>query len=157
MSKKPVRKKRAKKTTPQINEAFVILGKPISQKNMKRVGIRQGKGFLWTPKDIKDWKASAVRQLAEQWGGKEPIPSGVDMEAECISYLAKGQSIDSDNLAAAPLDAMEEAGIFQNDYWVRRTISDRMKDPDNPRVIIYLKNYEERAQDNQGEEADKGC
>ena len=146
-----MKKKKTKKAIPKVDAAFIILGKPISQKNMKRVGIRQGKGFLWTPKDIKEWKASAVAQLAEQWGENEPIPSGVELEAECISYLGKGQSIDSDNLAAAPLDAMEEAGIFQNDYWVRRSISDRMKDPDNPRVVIYLKNYEERVQGNQSE------
>ena len=75
------------------------------------------------------------------------IPSGVEMEAEFVSYLGKGQSIDSDNLAAGPLDAMEEAGIFQNDYWVRRSSSERMKDPENPRVIIYLKNYEERGKE----------
>tara|TARA_B100000029_G_scaffold373691_1_gene367939 strand:+ start:2107 stop:2556 length:450 start_codon:yes stop_codon:yes gene_type:complete len=147
--KKPSKKskKKREKKAPKINETFVILGKPISQKNMKRVGIRRGKGFLWTPKDIKEWKASAVEQLVAQWGGRDTIPSGVEMEAEFVSYLGKGQSIDSDNLAAGPLDAMEEAGIFQNDYWVRRSSSERMKDPENPRVVIYLKNYEERGKE----------
>jgi Holliday junction resolvase RusA-like endonuclease len=134
--------------TFQINIKFIVLGRPVSQKNSKRVGFKKGgKGFLWTPKNIKDWKTSAIQQLADQWGDQDPIPSGVELQAEIVSFLGKGQSIDSDNLAAGPLDAMEKAGVYKNDYWVKRTISDRMKDPKNPRVVIYLKNYEEREQE----------
>ena len=69
------------------------------------------------------------------------------MEAEIISFLGKGQSIDSDNLASGPLDAMQQAGVYKNDYWVKRITSDRMKDHENPRVTIHLKNYEEKHQE----------
>ena len=126
----------------ELNFIFVITGKPTSQKNYKRAGIRNVKSFIYTPANVQKWKNSAIYQLREQWLYAEAIPSGIEMEVDIYSYLGKGQSIDADNLAAGPLDAMEKAGIYANDYWVKRVMTERLKDKDSPRIVILLRNYQ---------------
>ena len=131
---------------------FTILGKPVSQKNAKRVGVAKGgRAYMYTPVSVKAWHKSAVHQLeAQLLESRNPgaqlvpaIPNKTEMEIKIISYLAKGQSIDVDNLAAAPLDAMQTAGIYSNDYWARCIISSRKKDWVNPRVEIEITKYRE--------------
>tara|TARA_R110000744_G_scaffold13121_2_gene38443 strand:+ start:3492 stop:3899 length:408 start_codon:yes stop_codon:yes gene_type:complete len=122
---------------------FTILGKPVSQKNSKRVGVAKGRPYMYTPPSIKAWHNSAVHQLGVQVLENDypTIPHKEEMEVRIISYLDKGQAIDVDNLAAAPLDAMQKAGIYKNDYWVRCVISSRKKDWINPRVEIEITKY----------------
>jgi Holliday junction resolvase RusA-like endonuclease len=120
---------------------FVLRGKPTSQKNLKRAGIRNGKSFIYTPPEVQRWKTSAVHQLKEQWHYAGAIPSKIELEAEVHSYLGKGQSIDADNLLGGPLDSLQRAGILENDYWIKKVTSLRLKDKEEPRVIIWLKNY----------------
>jgi|TARA_R110002051_G_scaffold314371_1_gene391402 Holliday junction resolvase RusA-like endonuclease len=120
---------------------FTILGKPVSQKNAKRVGMAKGRAYIYTPAGVKKWHKEAAVQLADQWesGDCPEIPPKTPMEVRIISYLAKGQSIDVDNLASAPMDAVQKAGIYQNDYWVRCLISSRKRDWENPRVEIEIR------------------
>ena len=96
---------------------------------------------MYTPADVKKWHKNAASQLADQWesGDYPEIPPKTPMEVRVISYLAKGQSIDVDNLASAPMDAVQKAGIYQNDYWVRCLISSRKRDWENPRVEIEIR------------------
>jgi len=131
---------------------FTILGKPVSQKNAKRVGVAKGgRAYMYTPVNIKAWHKSAVHQIGvqlleikaslEHAKDYPIIPHKEEMEIRIVSYLDKGQAIDVDNLAAAPLDAMEKAGVYKNDYWVRCIISSRKKDWVNPRVEIEITKY----------------
>ena len=124
-----------------IDFIFVIGGKPTSQKNLKRAGIRNGKSFLYTPVGVQKWKMSAIHQLKEQWLYDGAIPTKIELEAEVHSYLGKGQSIDADNLLGGPLDALQKAGILENDYWIKKVTSLRLKDIESPRAVIWLKNY----------------
>ena len=129
---------------------FTILGKPVSQKNAKRVGVAKGgRAYMYTPVSVKAWHKSAVHQLGVQLlESQNPdaqlvpaIAHKTEMQIKITSYLDKGQAIDVDNLAAAPLDAMEKAGVYKNDYWVRCIISSRKKDWVNPRVEIEITKY----------------
>jgi len=122
---------------------FTIYGKPISQKNSKRVGMAKGRAYMYTPPEVKAWHKSALLQLQEQLASNSypEIDSKVELEVIIISYLAKGQSIDVDNLASAPMDAMQKAGIYKNDYWVRCLISSRKKDWVKPRVEIEITKF----------------
>jgi len=124
---------------------YVIIGKPVSQKNSKTITCRGKFPRMITNKNVRDWKKSAIAQLEEQMerSGAEVIPKGVELEVRIVSYMGKGQAIDADNLAAGPLDAMEKAGIYLNDYWVRCVISDRRKDVNFPRVEILIRKYRE--------------
>ena len=128
---------------------FTILGKPVSQKNAKRVGVAKGRAYMYTPSNVKAWHKSAVHQIGVQLLESScpdsqlvpAIPDKTEMEIRITSYLDKGQAIDVDNLAAAPLDAMEKAGVYKNDYWARCIISSRKKDWVNPRVEIEITKY----------------
>ena len=124
---------------------YVIIGKPVSQKNSKTIVTKGKFPRMITNKNVRDWKNSAIIQLKEQMErtGAAVIPKGVELEVRIVSYMAKGQAIDADNLAAGPLDAMEKAGIYLNDYWVRCVISDRRKDVNFPRVEIQIRKYKE--------------
>ena len=124
---------------------YTIAGRPISQKNSKTIVCRGNRPRMITNNNVRLWKESAIKQLIEQRerSGAPVIPRGVEMEVRIISFLDKGQAIDSDNLAAGPLDAMEKAGIYPNDYWVRCVISDRRKDFNFPRVEIHISKYKE--------------
>lgn len=124
---------------------FIIRGKPISQKNFKRVGVSKGKGYMYTPKSIKEWHKEAKEQLEMQLkhGAQTALPEKTNLEVKIISYMGKGQSIDVDNLAGGPLDAMQKAGVYKNDYWIKRLTLERDKDPEDPRVEIDIKIFEE--------------
>ena len=125
----------------EIDFIFTIMGKPTSQKNLKRAGVRNGKSFIYTPASVKVWQKNASDQLEDQWHFQEPIRSGLELEARIYSYLGKGQSIDADNLAGGPLDSLQKAGIIANDYWVKKIVSERLKDAESPRVVIHLLKY----------------
>ena len=122
---------------------FTILGKPVSQKNAKRVGVAKGRAYMYTPANVKAWHKSAVQQIGVQLleNAYPIIPHRTEMEVRIVSYLDKGQAIDVDNLAAAPLDVMEKAGVYKNDYWIRCIISSRKKDWAKPRVEIEITKY----------------
>ena len=123
---------------------IVILGNPVSQKNQKRIArTKDGRPFIVSSKKVLAWKKVAGKQIAEQWGSRETIDGGIELAINIQSYLGPRQKIDTDNLAAAPLDILEKSGVISNDYWVRRVVSERHRDVDNPRVEITLTKYEE--------------
>jgi Holliday junction resolvase RusA-like endonuclease len=117
---------------------------PVSQKNQKRIArTKDGRPFIVSSKKVLAWKKAARGQIAEQWGSRETIDGGIELTINIQSYLGPRQKIDTDNLAAAPLDILEKSGVISNDYWVRRVISERHRDVDNPRVEITLTRYED--------------
>jgi len=64
---------------------FTILGKPVSQKNAKRVGVAKGgRAYIYTPADIKAWHKSAVHQIGVQRLENDypTIPHKTEMEEE---------------------------------------------------------------------------
>ena len=84
-----------------------------------------------------------MRQLEEQWAGRQCIDGGIELSVDVISYLGKRQRTDVDNLAAGPLDSLEKAGIIANDYWIKKLTCERLKDDANPRVEITIQLYSE--------------
>ena len=122
---------------------LVILGKPVSQKNDKRIVRSGNRTFIASSKKVLTWKSDAVRQLEEQWAGRQCIDGGIELSVDVISYLGKRQRTDVDNLAAGPLDSLEKAGIIANDYWIKKLLCERLKDDSNPRVEITIRLYSE--------------
>ena len=101
------------------------------------------RSFIASSKKVLQWKNDAVRQLKEQWAGRDSIDGGIELSVNVISYLGKRQRTDVDNLAAGPLDSLEKAGVIANDYWIKRLVCERRKDNDNPRVEITIQLYAE--------------
>lgn len=105
-----------------VEARFVILGAPAVAKNSRQIRRgRSGKPFPGRSKTYEAWRNSAVVQLGMQWRLRAAIDTGRKgwLNVAVVSYLAKRQTPDSDNLYCAPLDAMQAAGILHNDYWVR--------------------------------------
>lgn len=119
---------------------FVIFGKPVSKKNGKKIiRTRSGRPMIISNSDVLAWERDAVRQLKRQWMHDHPIPKGILLNARIVSYCAKRQRSDASNLYEAPQDALQEAGILENDYWiVSHNGSKRLVDDENPRVEITL-------------------
>ena len=119
---------------------LVIHGQPVSWKRGKQMALnpKTRKWFLATGKPQARWMKDAIRQLKEQWEA-EPIPKAVELNAQIISYLGNRRSIDASNLYQGPEDAMEAAGILEDDACIRRHDgSDRRYDKLHPRVEITL-------------------
>jgi len=124
---------------------LVILGLPVSQKNQKRIcRTRDGKPFIASSKKVSVWKKAAEIQVREQWGDRKTIDGGIELTVHVRSFLGPRQKIDADNLAAAPLDILEKSGVIANDYWVRRVISERHRDVDNPRIELTITVFDEK-------------
>lgn len=129
---------------------FMIHGKPVTQKNSRNiVRVKSKDGERWmsvAPPEVKAWHRGAYLQLkaqANQLGveglGDEKHALGTTI----IAYLGKGQHLDADNIAAAPLDALQKAGIITNDYWCCPLHIYRERDTANPRIGIWLAPYRE--------------
>ena len=83
-----------------------------------------------------------MRQLEEQWAGRQCIDGGIELSVTIVNFLGARQRTDVDNLAAGPLDSLEQAGIIANDYWIKRIVCERKKDVDNPRVELEIRLYQ---------------
>jgi Holliday junction resolvase RusA-like endonuclease len=120
-----------------------IIGPPRSQKNNKTIAQYPDKksktGWSYALVDssrVKSWRKTAVAQLEGQWVGRPPIAG--KLAAVVTSYLGKGQSGDTDNLLAGPLDALQAAGVVENDRLFDTVVSIRRRDRDNPRSEILI-------------------
>lgn len=120
---------------------FVVHGKPVSQKNSKDIAyikdIHAKNGLrpiIVSNKKVKAWRKEALKQLKAQWGNKPPIVG--DLAVIVQSFKGKRQRPDVDGLLPAPLDALKEAGIVEDDKIFSLALSIRDVDNDNPRVEI---------------------
>lgn len=117
---------------------FEINGKPRSQKNSKQIipAKRGRRPLLVDDPKVARWRKQAVKQLAAQWWGREPLTC--PLAAILVCYLGAKQSADTDNLAAGPLDALQHAEVIKNDRQIAPVVVIRRRDVDHPRVEIYL-------------------
>lgn len=125
---------------------FTIIGKPVSWKNQAKIGYNKytGEMFVTKQQEKHNWFNDAVLQIRNQHrrqDGREPIPRAVELNAAIVSYVTKKQwpMIDSSNLYQGPEDALQAAGVLENDWSIRsHDGSDRRLDDKRPRVEIVL-------------------
>ena len=118
---------------------FIVEGKPVTQKNNKQLVKIGGRLVPISNKQVRAWRKSAAEQLAVQWR-KGPIEGDLVVALSC--YLSNRQRPDVDNLAAAPLDALQEVGVIVNDSQVVDLRVTKSRDNENPRVEIFIWNCE---------------
>lgn len=115
---------------------YVILGEPPVKKNGMQIVRRGKKPFLLPSKAYRSWKDGAVLQLKAQHRD-DPIEG--ELQATFTFYVGARRKPDLSNLYEAPQDAMEDAGIISNDYFiVSHDGSRRRRDRENPRIEITL-------------------
>lgn len=115
---------------------FVILGKPPVKKNSQRIVVNKTTNarFIMPGSKYKKWHAHAVTQLKAQWRD-EPHSGFVHVRAHF--FLPDLRRVDLSNLLEAPADALEEAGVLENDYWISSWDgSRRLLDRNNPRIEL---------------------
>lgn len=120
---------------------FIIPGPPVVKKNNKRIIVnkRTGKPMIISSTQAIAWQDKAIGVLRRIWKDRDPIPAGILLNAMIVSYLDSSQRPDASNLYEAPQDALQEAGVISNDYWiVSHNGSRRKRDPEWPRVEITL-------------------
>lgn len=126
---------------------FVIHGKPAVQKNRKVISPMSKpcpachmapKRTLTDNKQHKAWWKAALPQLEDQWGKRPPISRKARIKAMLVVYVGARQHPDIDGAASGPMDALEKAGILENDYCIEELYAIRRKDDDNPRIEITL-------------------
>lgn len=132
---------------------LLILGAPIVLKNSRQLLIINGRPMSIPSAAAKRYLESASQQLAAQWSAvfREPIPKHIALNAAIRSYLPTRRLADASNLYEAPQDAMKthtrhcqprckkHGGVLVDDVSIRtHNGSDRLYDPDNPRVEVVL-------------------
>jgi Holliday junction resolvase RusA-like endonuclease len=126
---------------------FVILGEPCVWKNSRRIVTKPFPKSL-PSKKAEAWMESAVPQLARQWR-YVAIPKTVRLNAAIVSYLKTprlndsgeihGWLPDQDNLLGGPGDALQAAGILEDDVCIESHDGSRRRyDKERPRVEITL-------------------
>ncbi len=124
---------------------FKILGKPRSQKNSKKIIIlggkkcpkckrRDGRPSITDSDQVTAWRKLAVPALEAQWIDRAPLVG--PLAVVVTGFLATRRKIDTDNLLAGPLDALQKAKIVTNDQQFESVVGIRRYDKENPRVEI---------------------
>lgn len=117
---------------------LTINGKPPVKKNRMMIVVnRQTEAkFLVPNAKYKKWHKAAIRQLQEQWRGK-PIEGFVHVKA--TFYLPDLRRVDLSNLLEAPADALEEAEVIEDDYFISNWDgSRRALDRTRPRIELII-------------------
>lgn len=126
---------------------FTILGEPCSWKNSRRIVTKPFPKSL-PSKKAERWMKSAVKQLEDQWEYAS-IPKTTEVNAAIVSYLKTprfndmheihGWTNDADSLYGGPGDALQAAGVIEDDVCIASHDGSRRRhDKENPRVEITL-------------------
>jgi len=119
---------------------LTITGRPVVKKNSMQIARkRNSRLFLIANRLYKRWEDKAVLELKARWQNKPPIPKTTKLNAKIVSYQGKNQRCDASNLYEAPQDALQKAGVIENDSCIiSHDGSRRLSDPLHPRVEITL-------------------
>lgn len=135
-------------------ESFTI-GPVFSWKRSRKVITIKGRSSIGQTTEAQHWAKAAAARLAQQWLCiRAPIPSHVEINAAIVSHLPTRRLIDSSNLYQGPEDVLQahrpgckekcrqHAGVLEDDASLRTHWgSDRLYDPERPRVVITLIPY----------------
>lgn len=118
---------------------LVATGRPVTKKNSgviitpKRPGARP---IMIPSKEYRTWAKTAVRDFRIGWGGAPPLTEAVNL---CALVYRDRRVGDLANYINAIADALEEAGVVENDRLIVGHDGSRpMVDRERPRVEVVL-------------------
>lgn len=116
---------------------FTILGPPVTKKNHARIArTRDGRPFILQSRPHEKWVRSAVQQLRAQGRNAAIFEAPVSLAATIYRSKRIGDLV---NFLQAICDALEEAGIVENDRLIQSFDGSRLAhDKENPRVEIRI-------------------
>ncbi len=115
---------------------ITILGQVPAAKNRHIISMRGSRPMLLPNKEYRAWKEDAAWQLKQA-----PPITNYPISLTCLFYVKDNRGRDMDNMLASVLDALQKAGVIENDDWqhIRPiTIDCAGIDKANPRVEVYL-------------------
>lgn len=116
---------------------LVINGQTPSQKNSKNILVNRktGRPFISSNERVKSWQASAKLELtAQNWRVTGRV------KAYYHFYVKDNVRRDLDNMIASVNDALQAAGVVEDDCWQVLSIGGAHAeiDRDDPRAVITL-------------------
>ncbi len=117
---------------------FTIHGAPRTKKNSQRIVRPKGGGspFIIQGKPHDAWSKTAILQLRAQAGGAAAAAAPMNLRARIYRERRTG---DLGNFLAAVCDALERAGVVENDKWILGFDGSRLLvDRHIPRVELEL-------------------
>ncbi len=126
---------------------LTIIGSPRTKKNSQRIVQVKGRPVIIQSKNAVGWEASAVAQMKsatrrDTQGMWLPAEGPVSLRALVYRDRKVG---DLGNYLAAVCDALERAGVVENDRLIQSFDGSRLLvDKKNPRVEIEIEPFEER-------------
>ncbi len=136
---------------------LTILGPPRTKKNHQRIIRVKGRPVIMQAKTSEGWEKSAVAQLQIQWNHrspmvirgdheeskKRPVPRDGPLSLRALVYRDRKVG-DLGNYLAAVCDALERAGVVENDRLIQSFDGSRLLvDKARPRVEIEITPFEE--------------
>ena len=129
---------------------LTILGPPRTKKNHQRIIRVKGRPVIVQAKTAEGWEASAVAQLREQhesakrWGlGLRPGLEKMPRSLRALVYRDRKVG-DLGNYLAAVCDALERAGVVENDRLIQSFDGSRLLiDRANPRVELEITPFDD--------------
>lgn len=116
---------------------FTIYGKPEIKKNGKVIARANGRPFLISSKRYRDWEKDAIEQIKQQQEYWQHIPMPQAVRAAMVFHLPDRRPRDASNLYQGVEDAMEKAGVVENDRQIRSHGGSMfLLDRDSPRVVV---------------------
>lgn len=100
-----------------------IDGEPPVKKNGQKIARRgkNGPSFLLPNPNYTAWLQGALYQIKSAWrraGHTQPIGSEHERVWLCMHFVLVDSASDQSNLYEAVQDALQEAGVLTNDYWI---------------------------------------
>jgi Holliday junction resolvase RusA-like endonuclease len=117
---------------------------PIVKKNSRPIFINKttGKPFIGKSDELRDWEKDAEDHLRSQLAKKGLADLKLDIPLLCTMFIYRAQSSSSpgdlSNYVEAPQDAMEKAGVMDNDRRIRSLDGTRLLQDKRPRIEILL-------------------
>ena len=112
---------------------YTVEGRPVSGANSQRIFKAGGKRTVHKSKAAVAWRESAALQLRAQRGRTAPVATDCAVTLHIYRAVNAG---DVDNFAKVILDAMQDAGVLDNDRHVAELHLYRHTDKARPRVEI---------------------
>ena len=124
---------------------LTILGPPRTKKNHQRIIRVKGRPVIMQAKTAEGWEKSATLQLMGQ-RSKLGFPAGPGMPVSLRALVYRDRRVgDLGNYLAAVCDALERAGVVENDRLIQSFDGSRLLvDRKNPRVELEITPFEER-------------
>ncbi len=130
-----------RKKADKITDKLTIVLPPVPSVNAMYMNTKYGKRIR--TKKAREWFSQAeyiIRNAMEIQGWTTTVKTKVVVEV--MIYWPDNRKRDADNIGKSLNDALEHAGVFDNDRWALPRYIDFAVDKENPRVVCVIHKFD---------------